>query len=235
MSADGEWTAPPPSAQLLAAVAGARPVRTRRPGRAFAWAAGIAVMVAALPLARVPMRADWPHLPRLWWGAVALLWLAGFVVPLACAVLPRRDAVLPAGGRAALAAWTAVFGLLLVGFALTPDAPPYTLVPVGARAIDISITRCFVFGVVLALVPLVAGLVAVRKVLLVAGSAILAAIGAAAGALSGLVLHVLCPVGGGWHVGVGHAGIVVAMALLGATIGVAVDRRPSGSGRHRRR
>ncbi len=225
MSAGGMLTPPPPSPELMAKMAGLRPVRTRRPWRALAWAALASAMYAALLLAVFPVRRDFAALPHLWWAAVGVAWLAGFVAPLALAIVPRRRAVLPDGRRAGWAALVATAVLMTVGLALTPHAPEHTLIPVGAPAIMHSIRHCLAFGMVFAVVPLVAGMVALRRLLLVGGARLMAAVGAAAGAFGGLVLHVICAIGGSMHTGFGHAGPAVVATALGAAIGFALGRR----------
>jgi hypothetical protein len=227
MTGAGRATPPPPSPELLAAVANGGRVRTRRPARALALVALASLAYAGLWLLLLPVRRDLPYLPHLWWGVVALAWLGGFVAPLTLAIVPRRRAVLPDSGRAGAVAVAAASLLAVVGFALTPAAPPHTGIPVGAPALARSIAHCFAFGLAFALVPLVAGALALRKLLLVGGARLVAAVGAAAGAFGGLVLHLVCPLGGAWHVGCGHAGTVVAAAAIGAVVGALLGRRPA--------
>jgi hypothetical protein len=217
--------APRPSAALLAAVSGGGAVRTRRPGRALAAVALVAVAWAALFLAFVPMRRDLPFLPHASWVLLAFVWTAGVAAPLAAALLPRRRQVLPDGARAAAVALAATVVLVAIGLALPPSAPGHTIVPVDAASTAHSIVHCLRFGMLVALAPLVAGLVALRRLVPVAGARLLAAVGAAAGALGGLVLHVLCPLGGPWHVGFGHGGAVAVAAALGAGLGALLGRR----------
>jgi hypothetical protein len=225
MSAGGMLTPPPPSPELMAKLAGLRPVRTRRPWRALGWAALASLMYAGLLLAVFPVRGDFAGLPHLWWAAVGVAWLAGFVAPLALAIVPRPRAVLPDGRRAGWAALAATAVLVTVGLMLTPHAPNRTIIPVGAPAIMHSIRHCLALGMVFAVVPMVAGMVALRHLLLVGGARLMAAVGAAAGAFGGMVLHVICSMGGSMHTGLGHAGPVVVATALGAVLGVALGRR----------
>jgi hypothetical protein len=216
---------PPPSAELMTAIAEVRPVRTRRPARAFAWVAAGSLAYAALLLTLLPHRRDLPFLPRVWFVAIALFWCVAFVTPLAAALLPRPRAVLPDGARAVRLAVAAVVTLLLISCVLTRAAPPYTVVLAGARAQAAGVARCMTFALFVALVPLALGLVAMRRLLLVGSARLTAALGAAGGALGGLVLHVRCAVGGGLHVGLGHAGGMALAALVGAALGLLLDRR----------
>jgi hypothetical protein len=225
MSGGGFATPPPPSPQLMTALAELRPVRTRRPLMALAAAALVSVAYGALLLWLFPVRRDFAALPHLWWGAVALAWLAGFVAPLAMAIVPRRRAVLPDAQRAGWAALAAAGLLLTVGLALTPYAAPATVMPVGSHAVLTSIEHCLGFGLSFAVVPMVAGMVALRRLLLVGGARLMAAVGAAAGAFGGLVLHVICGFGGSMHTGFGHGGVTLAATVIGAGIGAVLGRR----------
>jgi hypothetical protein len=221
---DAAGAPPPPSPELMAALARVRPVRTRRPARAFAWAAAGSLAWAALWLALSPHRRDLPFLPRMWFGAVALVWCVAFVTPLAVALLPRPRAVLPDGARATRLAAAAVVTLILLSFVLPCAAPPHTVVLVGVRAQAAGIARCMTFALFVALVPLALGLLVMRRLLLVGSARLTAALGAAGGALGGLVLHVRCAVGAGLHVGLGHAGGMALATLVGAALGLLLDR-----------
>lgn len=220
-----EPTPPPISPTLRAIVAGARPVRTRRPMRTFALLAGASLAYLVLWLTRLHHRRDLGYLPLAWWGALALVWLGGFLLPLGLAVVPRRGAVLPDGGRAGSVAIGTAAVLFAIAFLLTPAAPPHTLIPIGPAATSWAIRHCMSLGVVVSLGPILAGLFVLRPLLIVGGARLMGAVGAAAGALSGLMLHVICPIGGGMHVGFGHAGVVVASGLIGALLGFGVGRR----------
>jgi hypothetical protein len=215
---------PPPSEALLAAMGRVAPVRTRRPLRAFAVVAAASLAYTALWLLWFPPRQDLPFLPRLVWGAELVVWLAAFVGTMAAAIVPRRGAVLPDAPRAGRFALVGALGLIALGLVAAPGAPGHTLYVHGAQEQVGGILRCMTFGLMVALLPLTFALVALRRVLLVGSTRLMAAAGAAGGALGGLTLHVLCPVGGGLHVGFGHGGAVAVAALLGAGIGAIADR-----------
>jgi hypothetical protein len=216
---------PPPSPTLRAIVAGTQPVRMRRPWRAFGLLVGASGVYLALWLTRFHHRRDLAYLPLTWWALLAVVWLGGFLLPLGLAILPRRGSVLPDGARASVVALTAAAALLVVGFLLTPTAPAHTLIPVGFARTSESIGHCLTLGLAVALGPLAAGLLALRPLLIVGGARLMGAVGAAAGALGGLLLHIICAVGGPMHVGFGHAGVVVAAGILGALVGLIVGRR----------
>jgi hypothetical protein len=218
---------PPPSEALLAAMGRLAPVRTRRPLRTFAVVAAASLAYAALWLVWFPPRKDLPFLPHVAWGALLLACLAAFVGTMAAAIVPRRGSVLPDAPRAGRFAILAALGLIALGLVAAPSAPGHSLIPVGPHEQMAGIFRCMTFGLMVALLPLTFALVASRRVLLVGSTRLMAAAGAAAGALGGLVLHVLCPVGGALHIGFGHGGAVAAAALIGAGIGAIADRLTS--------
>ncbi len=218
-------TPPPPSPALRAIVAGAQPVRLRRPLRAFALLVGASLVYLALWLTRFHHRRDLGYLPFAWWLMLGVAWIGGFVLPLAMAVLPRRGAVLPDGARASTSSFAVAAGLLVLAFAFTPTAPPHTYIPVGMTDSMAMIRHCMSFGLAFAIGPLAIGLLALRPLLMVGGARLMGAVGAAAGALGGFMLHVICPMGGAIHVGFGHGGVVVVAGLIGAAIGYVVGRR----------
>jgi len=214
-------TAPPapPSPALLASVQGMRPVRTRVPFRTLLVVAAAAVVFPTVAVSIYPLRRDLGALPPLWFAAVAVAWLAGFLIPLSAALLPRPGQVLPNGGRARRAAVLASLTLVLVGLLFTIDAPGVTILPATRWAgFGHLWWHCISFSFKVTIPAVIVGAIALRK--LATGAAHLArlgaAIGAAGGALSGLTLHGLCPYGGAAHVGLAHGGGVVIGALIGA-------------------
>jgi hypothetical protein len=208
---------PPPSPALLEAMGAIRPVRTRVPLRTLLLLAAAAAVYPIAAIAVVPLRRDLHALPPLWLGAVALVWLAGFIVPLALAILPRRGQVLPDGARAGRAAMLAALTLVLMGLLFTVDAPGLTLVPATSWAGFLRPWwHCVSFGLRVSVPTVIIGALFFRRLMAASLARAGAAIGAAAGALAGLTLHGICPYGGGLHVGLAHGGGVVVGALLGA-------------------
>jgi len=209
--------APGPSAELLAAVEGMRPVRPRVPLRSLLAVAAAAAVFPSVAMALYPLRRDLGALPRAWVIAVAALWLAGFLIPLTAALLPPSGQVLPNSARAGRTAVLVAITLVLVGLLFTVDAPGITVLPPATWTAFVHFWwHCVSFSLKVSIPAVVVAAVALRR-LRIAGLARLGgAIGAAAGALSGLVLHGLCPIGGAAHVGLAHGGGVVIGALLGA-------------------
>jgi hypothetical protein len=208
---------PPVSPALMGSLDGMKPVRTRVPIRTLliVLAAGCVYPVAALAI--YPLRHDLSALPTAWLVAVALVWLAGFSIPLALALLPRRQQVLPDASRAARVAVLAALTLVLTGLLFTVDAPGITILPKTRWAGFFALWwHCVSFSLKATVPMLVAASIALRRMTVVNLSYLGAPIGAAGGALAGLTLHGLCPYGGAAHVGLAHGGGVVIGAALGA-------------------
>jgi hypothetical protein len=213
-----ERPAPRPSAALLASVEQPKPVRTRVPLRTLLLVGGAALAYPVYAFSQFPLRADLDALPGWWLAPVALMWLAGFVLPLMLALLPARGHVLPNEGRAGRAALAAAILLTAIGL-VTIDAPGRTTLPASSWAgFSHWWWHCISFGLHIVIPALLAGTIALARVMLVGAARLGAAIGAAGGALSGLTLHGLCPIGGALHVTTAHGGAVVLGALLGALV-----------------
>jgi hypothetical protein len=203
--------APPPGPALLEAMRDLRPVSPRVPARALAAILAVGLVYPMLVLILNGPRRDLPDLPVAWVAAMAVLWAAGVLVPLATAVLPARGEVLPSSARAAATAAAAAALLIAAGLFATVDAPGKTIIPPSRAAL-----HCLKFGVAVAVPVLLVAAFALRGLHPIGGARVAAAVGAAGGALGGLALHFICPLGGSLHVGLGHAGSVLAAALLGA-------------------
>jgi hypothetical protein len=207
---------PPLGPALQAEIEAIKPVRTRVPARA---ALLLILAIAAIPILFVLLvgpRGDLNALPRAWVIGLALTWIAGALVPLLAATLPRRGNVLPDAGRAGVTATVVAAALLVLGLFATVDAPGATFVPAPTFAgFAGPWSHCAALSLA-AMGPLllIAGLVQ-RHLFPAGGVRIAAALGAAAGATAGLTLHLVCPIGGGLHVGLAHATGVTSGAVLG--------------------
>jgi hypothetical protein len=208
---------PPVSPTLLASVRSMRPIRTRVPLRTLLAVAAAAFVFPVAALAAYPLRADLAALPAAWVLSVAVVWLAGFVVPLTYAIVPRRRQVLPDGTRAGRAAVLACLTLLLMGLVFTVDAPGFTILPRTTWDGFVNLWwHCISFSLKVSLPTILVASFLLRWVAIANAWRLGAAIGAAAGSLSGLALHGLCPYGGAVHVGLAHGGGVLIGAVLGA-------------------
>lgn len=217
--APSESAPPPLSAAFAAQIAAARPVRTRRPGRELALAAALSLVCPAIALWVVPVRRDLPALPMWWLILAGGLWAVAYATLLARALLPRRGDVLPDAPRAANAAMVAMGALVAFGLGLTIDAPCCTIVPPTTFA-DFAARwwHCTAFGLRITAPLLLVGAVIVRRIAWMGAGRLGMALGAAGGALAGLTLHLLCPIGGALHVGLAHGGGVVLGGILGALV-----------------
>ena len=208
---------PPPSAALRTSLDAMKPVRTRVPWRTLlvVLAAACAYPVSALAL--YPLRQDLAVLPAAWLITVALMWLAGFTIPLVLALLPRRRQVLPDATRAGRVAVLTALTLVLTGLLFTVDGPGVTILPATRWAGFLPLWwHCVGFSLKATIPMLLVASISLRRIAVVNLSYLGAAVGAAGGALAGLTLHGLCPYGGGPHVGLAHGGGVAIGAALGA-------------------
>jgi hypothetical protein len=212
-----ERPAPRPAAALLANLGDLQPVRTRRPIKTLLLVAAAAVVYPIYALSQFPLRSDLGALPWSWFIPVAFLWLGGFILPLALALLPARGRVLPNEGWAGRAALIVAVVLTGVGF-FTVDAPGSTIIPATRGDAIAWWWHCLSFNMRIVMPVLIVGTVALARVMLVGAARLGAAIGAAGGALAGLTVHGLCPVGGVFHVVAAHGGAVVTGTILGALV-----------------
>ena len=208
---------PAPSPQLMAAVQQMRPVRPRSRLGAFAAVAVAALAIPGFVLARHALRLDLGALPRGWVVAAAALWASAFAVSLGAALIPARGDVLPAPARGSRAGLGAVLALLVFGLCASVEAPGISLRPEDVHMSLLgSAGHCARFALLMALPCLVVGLLALRRLAPMGGARLGLALGAAGGALGGLVLHFICPIATAGHVVLGHVGGMALAAALGA-------------------
>ncbi len=158
--------APPaaPSAALLASVGSMRPVRMRVPFRTLLVVAAAAVVFPTVAVAIYPLRRDLGALPPAWFAAIAVVWLAGFLIPLAAALLPRPGQVLPDGTRAQRTAVLASLTLVLTGLLFTVDVPGVTLLPATRWAGFWHLWwHCVSFSLKITIPTVVVGAIVLRK------------------------------------------------------------------------
>jgi hypothetical protein len=210
---------PAPSPDLMRAIGGMKPVRTRTRFGAVAVVALLGLAGPAIALARGPLRRDMSGLPVAWVIAAAALWTAAFAFSLGAALVPRRGDVLPAPSRASLISTVAIAAVGLFALVATIDVPGLSMLPAerGWTLFDSCLHCIGTIGKVAA-VLLVVGLVALRRLVPVGGSRIGMALGAAGGALGGLLLVFICPFATTAHVVLGHVGGVVLAAIAGALL-----------------
>lgn len=206
---------PPLSAALEAELAELAPVATRRPVRRLALVLAVSLLYGAGLVAMLTLRRDLAQLPIGWLFGAGLLWLSGFVVPLYLATVPRPGSMMPRWRLAGLVSGIAAIAMIGVSLLVHPTTPQSAVL--GWQ----GVTRgygCLLHGLETAMVPVIAGTIALRKALPVGARWIAAALGAGGGSLGGLVLHLHCPVADGLHVGLVHGGSILAAALLAAAL-----------------
>jgi hypothetical protein len=205
--------APPLSRLLEAELAQLTPVATRRPVRQLALVVALSLIYGAGVLAMLAMRRDLHELPMYWLAGVGVAWLAGFVIPVYLALIPRDGSIMPRWKAAGASAVVGAVGFLLLGLSLHPSGPH------SASLDDFNHGYgCLELGVATAIVPVVAGALFLRGTLPVGSRGIAAALGAGGGSLGGLMLHLHCPVTDMLHVGVMHGGVVAVAAVLSALL-----------------
>jgi hypothetical protein len=211
--------APPPSPALLNAVGSMQPVRTRTRFGAFLAVAVIGLIGPAIAFWQRPLRRDLGGLPVAWVVIAAGVWSAAFAFSLFTALVPRRGDVLPAPGRASRAATMALAGLLVFTLFASFEAPGLSMSPAERNWTFVdACLHCVGFTFKIALLFLVAGLVALRRLVPVGRPRIGLALGAAGGAMAGLTLHFLCPFAGTAHVVLSHVGGTAISAVAGAAL-----------------
>jgi hypothetical protein len=210
---------PAPSADLLRAVQGMKPVRTRTRFGALAVVALAGLVGPVIALLRVPLRRDLPGLPVGWVVAAVAIWGLACGAALVAALVPRRGDVLPAPGRASRVALAAVGGVGLFALLATVDVPGLSMQPAerGWTLFD-SCLHCIGTIAKIAIVVLIVGQLALRRLVPVGGSRVGMALGAAAGAMGGLLLVFICPFASTSHVVLGHVGGVALAAIAGAIL-----------------
>jgi hypothetical protein len=209
--------APPPSATLLRAIADTKPVKTRVPLRELLLVLALTPAWGGAFFAVFRIRRDIPYLDMAWVVATAILWMAGILGPLVFAIMPRRGQVLPDARRAAVVAMLSALVLVGLCFAFPVMSEEHSRIPKAGEHLH-WLLHCLQMVGAIAAVPLLAAVLVLRRVGLVGGWRLGASVGAASGAFAGLMLEMLCPIGGAIHVGSAHGGGVVLMALVGALL-----------------
>lgn len=202
---------------LLGHIAQMQPVHPRVPARSLLIVALVACAYPAWALTALPLRPDLGALPIAWVVGVGALWLAGFVLPLTFAILPRRGQVVPDGERAfRTACMTAV---VLIGASLLLGVETFgggrTSIPGSAESLT-SWRGCATTGLMVSAPVIVAGALALRRVAIMDSWRLGTAVGVAGGSLAGLTLHLGCSNGHLAHVAQAHGGCVVIGAVTGA-------------------
>jgi hypothetical protein len=210
---------PPPAPDLLAAVGGMQPVRTRSRFGAFWVVLAVGLIVPASSLLTRPLRRDLGGLPPAWVVGAAVVWLSVFVLSLSAALIPRREDVMPAAGRASRVSGAAMVMLFVFALVASVEAPGLSVDPTERGwSLLHACAHCIKFVLPVAAIFLLSGIVMLRRVLPMGARRIGIALGAAGGALAGLALHFQCPIAGTAHVVLAHVGGTLLASLAGALL-----------------
>jgi Negative regulator of sigma F len=209
----------PPVPRAIGAVldselAALTPVRTRRPVRDALFIVVTGLVVVGVMLSVMRVRKDILELPLVWLVVMGIAWLLGFIVPAWLAVVPPAGQMIARWRAAAGAGAVSAVLFIVSGLMIQPSGPSSS---VGLRGPP-HFHGCLEIGLIAALVPVLLASIAVRGAFPVGSRWAAAALGAAAGALGGLMLHFHCPIADGVHVSVMHGGVVVVAAGISALI-----------------
>jgi hypothetical protein len=210
---------PAPSPDLLRAVEGMKPVRTRtRFGILFLFA--ILVLVLPLSALRVgQLRRDLHGLPITWLVAAALLWGFAAALSMVAALVPRRGDVLPTPSRASRVSAVAMAAVALFALLATVDVPGLSMLPAERGWTPLrACLHCLSLVMLVAAPPLLAAAVAMQRLFPVGAARVGMALGVAGGATGGLLLVFICPFASTEHVVLGHVGGMVLASIAGAIL-----------------
>jgi hypothetical protein len=222
----GELEAPPPSAELSALVAEMKPVEPRRPFRSFGLVVVACLAIVAFHVHTYDLRHDFEAIPKWWFWTLGGAWLCAYLVPLAVALVPAPGSIFVDARVARAAAFGVPVLAVTMAVLLRIDAPPATVIPSTTADTLGYIEWCLLNGLEMSVVPFVLGALVIRSAPQPLSTKwIGAALGAANGALTGLMLHFHCWIGGALHTGVAHAGHAVLGAIAGAIVVPALTHR----------
>lgn len=219
----GQPRVPPLSRDLLAAISRAGPVATRRPTVVLA---GVVIMSVAWAgaLLRYAMRLRWD---LSWWPlpllalylAISLTAVAGH---LTFALVPTPGKILPSAHESARASVVLMLITVPLGIFFGANAPVARPPVSSALAFWPEALACVANGLAVAVLPVVLGLAALRRVVPGGAWRTALAVGAGSGVLAGAVLQLHCPNALFTHVALAHG----AAMILPAFVLVAIQRRP---------
>jgi hypothetical protein len=190
-----------------------RPVRTRLPAREMViLGAGFAVWAALIALG-LGLRRDLSSLPRAPYLASAAAWAAAILCALLAVVRPPRGQVLPSANVARALVVLLPLGVALTAALLLVDVPGRTIYPPNVAH---YIGHCLGIGFGVASLPVALTIYLANMRFIAARASFGALVGVAGGALGGLVLHLVCPIGGLTHLLAGHVAGMVLGGVLAA-------------------
>lgn len=209
-----EHPLPDMGAALEAALGDMEPVKTRRPRREFLLFTLISVPFFVVMLVVAGFRSDLEALSSTWVAGLAFLWFATFAASAYLGLVPRPGQVVPRRHQARRFVITASIGLVALGlFATQTVDGSGTYDPTAANVVSHG-HFCSIVGLSAGAVPGLLALLFMRRSMAVGRMSMGLALGAAGGALSGLMLLFHCGIAERFHVGLAHGGIVIISALI---------------------
>ena len=219
--------APALSPELERELGGLAPVKTRAPRRQLAGILALSLLYASGVVALSGLRRDLGALPLAHVVAFAALWLVSFASVSWLVVVPARGQMMPRARLAAVVAGAAAAILIAAGLFLPRTAPGLSTVYAPTVSAVVEHAGCIRWGLLGAALPILLAALAVRGSVPVGSRLAAAALGAAGGALGGLVLQFHCPITERFHVGFVHGGLVVLAALVAVLAAQAAARNPT--------
>jgi hypothetical protein len=195
------------------------PVEPRSPLRQLAFYLLISLAVCALLVAALKVRRDLAQLPTTWLLLYVGAWLAAFCGLSYFALVPRGGAISPRARLVGVAA-IVVSGLFVIGGLIFSRHVPglSTMTPETPAAFVSYGHACLRWGLITAIAPIGIGAMFLRGAVPAGARWVAAGLGAAGGALGGMMLHLHCPISDKWHLGLVHGGVVVIAAALAALL-----------------
>ena len=210
-----ELAAPPMSAALAAAVKNPKPVPLRRPLRDLGVFLALSLPMLVVMVAVMGIRRDLTQLSPMWVGSIALLWFTSFAASSYLGFVPAKGHVLPR--TRTIYEVVAVASMVLISIGLfafqSATSETFTYSATAANVVSHGAT-CSIIGVTAGIVPGLVALFLMRRFVPVGRLSVGLSLGAAGGSLSGLILHLHCPVTERFHVGLIHGGCLVLSALF---------------------
>jgi len=207
---------PPPSSALMTAIAASERKSPRVPAKRLALLVALgALQVGGMALA-LGLRREITELPKLWYGAYLAAWALSFVALGWATQIPPKGRVMPR-------AWFGAFGLVAAvlfmagGVLFAEDVPGRSTMyePTFANVLHYA-PYCTSVGLASSILPIILAGFLLRGATPRGARRIGLGVGAAAGSLGGLTLHLHCPIAEGTHLGFVHGGVVAIAALAGA-------------------
>ncbi len=209
-----EQAVPPMGAALRDAIANVKPVKMRRPLRDLGVFLALSIPILAGVAVLIGIRRDISEVSPLWVGSVAVIWLSSFAASSYLGFVPAKGHVRPRSQNIYQVVAIASVLIISVGLFATTSATTSITYPATFSNVMAHAPSCSIMGVTAGILPGLIALVLMRRYVPVGRLSIGLSLGAAGGSLSGLVLHLHCPISERFHVGFIHGGSLVLSALF---------------------